>query len=167
MSRPSALFRSASACAGLLMWAAAGCSPAPAPAPVPPAPPAAAEHDAGHDHDHADHDHPETLDAGIAALKKRAAEVAEHVAEDRDHADDAVHAVAHLLEDLPSLVRESALAEDGKAAATKAIDELLECFEKLDAALHAAAGEGDSPAEVHASVAERIGAAIKALEEAK
>lgn len=165
MPRPSVVVRAASALVAPLAWAAAGCSPAPAP--TPPATPAAATHDADHDHEHADHEHPETLAAGIAALKKQAAEVAEHVAADRDRADDAVHAVAHLLDDMPGLVRESALAEDGKAAAMKALDELFECFDKLDVALHAAAGEGDPPAEVHASVAERIGAAIKALEEAK
>ena len=56
---------------------------------------------------------------------------------------------------------------EAKAAAAKALDEVFECFDKLDTALHAPAGEGDQPAEVHAGVKDRIAAAIKALEDAR
>lgn len=143
-----------------------GCAPPPAAPTKPPATKPPADHDHGHDHD--DHAHPETLAEGVAALAKVAADVKTHLAAgSRDAADEAVHALAHLLEDLQGLVRKSELAEEGKAAATKALDELFDCFDKLDAALHAKEGEGEPPAEVHASVADRIEAAIKALGEVK
>jgi hypothetical protein len=140
----------------------AGCSPTPAPAP------ARVTHDDhdhdGHGHDDQDHDHPTTLAGGIAALAKAAAAVKAHLAEDAaDEADDAVHTLGHLLEDLQGFVRKESLPAEAKAAATKAIDELFECFDKLDTALHAEPGKGDPPREVHASVADRIEAAIGSL----
>jgi len=117
-----------------------------------------------HDHDHHDHDHPKTLAEGVAALGKAAAAVKDHLAADaRDKADDAVHELGHLLEDVQGLVGTSDLAADAKKAATAAVDDLFDCFDKLDTALHAEPGTGDSPAEVHASLAERVEAAIKAL----
>lgn len=124
----------------------------------------AAAKPAADDHDHADHDHPKTLAEGVAALGKAAAAVKDHLAADaRDKADDAVHDLGHLLEDVQGLVGTSDLAADAKKAASAALDDLFDCFDKLDTALHAEPGKGDSPAEVHASLAERVEAAIKAL----
>lgn len=131
---------------------------------------AAADHDHGehdHDHDHGDHEHPRTLSEGVKNLAALAASVKQHLAaESRDEADEAVHGLGHLLEDLQGLVRTSDLAAEAQAAATKALDELFECFATLDAALHAEPGTGDAPADVHASIAKRIEAAIGALESA-
>lgn len=142
----------------------------PADAGKPAAKPAADDHDHDEaakkdaDHDHADHDHPKTLAEGVAALGKAAAAVKDHLAADaRDKADDAVHDLGHLLEDVQGLVGTSDLAADAKKAASAALDDLFDCFDKLDTALHAEPGKGDSPAEVHASLAERVEAAIKAL----
>lgn len=119
-----------------------------------------------HDRDHADHDHPDTVAEGVAELRAICARVKEHLAaDDRDAADDSVHGLGHQLEDLQGLVRTSGLAADAKKAATKAIDDLFDCFDKLDTALHAKPGESTSAAEVHASIAARVEAAIKALEE--
>ena len=142
----------------------AGCSRTPAPAPVA----AHGSHDDhdhdGHDHGDHDHDHPTTLAGGIAALAKAAAAVKDHLAADAaDDADDAVHELGHLLEDLQGFVRTEGLPAEAKAVATQAIDELFECFDKLDTALHAEPGNGDPPKEVHASVAGRIEAAIGSL----
>lgn len=148
--------------AGLL----AGCSPAPT---VPSAAPATQTVPDDHDHEHADHehDHPTTLTAGIAALATAATAVETRLAaDDRDEADEAVHELGHLLEDLQGLVRKESLPADAEAAASKAIDELFECFDTLDTALHAEPGKGDPPNEVHASVAKRIEAAIGALRSA-
>lgn len=120
-----------------------------------------------HDDEHADHKHPETLAAGVAELETVLESLGKHLAADaKDDADDAVHAVGHLLEDLEGLVAKGTLAADAKAAATKAIAELSECFDKLDVAFHAAEGESEPPAKVHASLAERITAAVKSLKEA-
>lgn len=174
----------------LVVAVLAGCSPAPPARPVAAAKPHAhadhdhddddhgdhdhdhadrdaksADHD--HEHDHGDHDHPATLAEGIRALARTAASVKEHLAaESRDDVDDAVHAVAHLIEDAQGLVQKSGLADDAKAAAAKALDELFDCFDKLDTALHASPGEGESPADVHASVAKRVEEAIAALRQA-
>lgn len=149
-------------------------------APVRPAPTAAKPAAVGHDHDHGDdhdhdhapakdhdhggHAHPGTLAEGVDALAEVAAGLKDHLAADaREAADDAVHGLGHLLEDVQGLVNESALADDAKAAATKALDDLFESFGKLDEALHAEPGKGDSPADVHASIAKRVEDAIAAL----
>ena len=159
----------------------AGCAPPPATPPEATPVPAATEQkpaapesaapatpaDGKHDHDdHADHEHPQTLAAGVAELETTLESLGKHLAGDaKDEADDAVHAVGHLLEDLEGLVAKSSLEADAKAAVSKAIAELYECFDKLDVAFHAAEGESEPPAKVHASLAERIAAAVKALKE--
>jgi hypothetical protein len=144
----------------------AGCAPA-----APP-PRAVATHDHDHDHgthDHGtkgghDHEHPTTLAAGLVELEKLLGTVGEKLgAGAKDAADDAVHAAGHLLEDLRGLLQKADLAADVKEAGTKALDELFECFDKLDTALHAGADAKESPAEVHASLEERFKAALAAL----
>lgn len=149
----------------IVVAVASGCGPAPEPAVT--SPPAAVQgHDHEHHHAHDSHDHeePGTLAAGIAELASALAAVKAHLAADaRAEADDAVHAVGHLLEDLQGLVRTSNLAEDATKAANAALDELFECFGELDSALHGEPGQGPSPAEAHASIAARVDEAIEAL----
>jgi hypothetical protein len=146
---------------------AAGCGPWSA---APPTGTSTAPADHGHeDHDHGDHEHahPTTLAEGVAALAWTAGVVKDKLAAGAaDEADDAVHDLGHLLEDLQGLVRKEEIPAEAKASATKAIDELFECFDKLDTALHAEPGAGDAPKDVHASIAERIEAAIGALRQA-
>lgn len=146
---------------------ASGCSSS-----APPAAPAAAtpsaEHDHsehGHDHDEHEHDHPESFAAGIAQLQATVAAVKDHLAVGAtDAADDSVHALGHLIEDVQGLLSKEKLGEEAKATAAKALDDLFECFDTLDTALHAPEGTSQPPAEVHASLAERIDGAIKALQ---
>lgn len=127
-----------------------GCAPA-----APPAPKAglavarpAADHDHDHDHaakekddhDHDDHDHahPETLAAGVAELTKMWGGIKAALKGGKlDEADDMVHDVGHLLEDLPELLAKSKPSEDVAEAGKKAIDEVFACFEAIDTALHA------------------------------
>lgn len=138
--------------------AAVGCKPAG----NPPAAQPAADHDHAHD-DH--HDHPETLAAGVAELRKVAATIAAELSSgSREAADDAVHEVGHLLEDLSGLVADAKVPAELAATAKQAIADLEESFGKLDEALHAAEGQGESPAEVHASVKDRIESALGTLE---
>jgi hypothetical protein len=163
----------------VLGLAASGCSPtAPTAVKTAPAPATAHEeshdhdHDHGHDHDHdhghAEHDHPETLAEGIAQLAEAAAAVEKHLAAGAtDAADDVVHGVGHIIEDIQGLMPKENLSAEAKAAAAKALDEVFECFDKLDTALHAPAGKGEPPAEVHAGLKDRIANAIKALEDAR
>jgi hypothetical protein len=136
------------------------------------APPAAgtgqkAAHGHDHNHDHADHDHPETLAEGVAQLAEAAAAVEKHLASGAtDAADEVVHGVGHIIEDIQGLLPKENRTAEAKAAAAKALDEVFECFDKLDTALHAPAGKGEPPAEVHAGLKNRIDAAIKALKDA-
>lgn len=149
----------------LVAFAASGCGPA-APKAVKPAP--AKPHDHDHGHDHADHKHPKTLAEGIAQLAEAAAAVEKHLAAGAmDAADDVVHGVGHIIEDIHGLLPKENLSADAKAAAAKALDEVFECFDKLDTAFHAPAGKGPPPAEVHAGLKDRIKAALEALEKAR
>lgn len=179
MTHPFDVRRAFAAAAIMAMIVSAGCQrtpEAPRTSGSETAAPAVTDHDHGHDHDHehADHDHdhgdhaqPRTLSEGTKQLAALAASVKQHLAaEAREDADAMVHELGHLLEDLPELVRTSDLAVDAKAAATKALDELSECFMAVDESLHGEPGQGKPPAEVHASVAKQIEAAIAALESA-
>lgn len=152
--------------AALVLLAAAGC------APPRESPPAAAAGDGGHPehgheaHAHHDHDHPETLAAGVAELRSSVSKLEEALASDSpDAADEVVHAVGHLLEDLRGLIAGSALAAEGRAAASSALDELDECFGAIDEAFHAGESAAEPPAKVHAGMAERIAGALRKLEE--
>lgn len=138
--------------------AAVGCKPAG----NPPAAQPAVHQDHAHD-DH--HDHPETLAAGVAELRKVATKIAADLSGgSREAADEAVHEVGHLLEDLSGLVADAKVPAELAATAKQAIADLEESFGKLDEALHAADGQGESPAEVHASVKDRIESALGTLE---
>jgi ElaB/YqjD/DUF883 family membrane-anchored ribosome-binding protein len=146
----------------ILGWSAAGCAPAAKPKEQPKA--AAG----GHDHDHGDHDHPETIAAGVAELESTAKDIATKLATgSQEAADDALHAAGHLLEDLQGLLaKEKDLSAEAKDAGKKSLDELFECFDKLDTAMHAGADEAKTTvADVHASVKERIETAVKSLKE--
>jgi len=139
----------------------AGCAPA-----ARQAAPTATKHD-DHDHDHADHAHPETLGAGVTELAAAVAALKAKIGSDREAADTAVHDIGHLLEDLRGLLPKAGLAAEAQAAAGKALDDLEESFGKLDEALHAAEGEGASPADVHSSISDKVEGALAALREAK
>jgi hypothetical protein len=80
---------------------------------------------------------------------------------ERDKADDKVHAVGHLLEDFEGLLakEEAAAQEVGK----KATQEVFECFDVLDTALHGA--EDDLKKIDLDKLGERLEAAIKTLTE--
>lgn len=154
---------------GLLALAAvlvaAGCS-----RPAAPRSGAATKAGSGHDHDHGHeaHDHPESLAAGVAQVKQAAADVKDHLAKGANEAaDDVVHGMGHLVEDIEGLLSTEKLSDAGKAAVKKALADLFDCFDKLDTALHAPPGKGDAPADVHASLSQRIEDAIKALEAAR
>lgn len=149
-----------------------GCSSASPPA----APATQSKHDDhahDHDHDHGhddDHAHPKTLAEGVSGLQKLFAGLKTALAPekvDADDADEAVHGIAHLLEDLRGIAAKATLGDDAKAAVTKALDELEDCFGKVDEAFHAGDDPAEPPAKVLASVVERIEAAIKTLEEVK
>ena len=169
-SSPRPFLLTASVAATILAWTAAGCAPAPT---KPAAPPAAAGEkakagDKDHDHDHGDHDHPETLAEGVAELEATAKDIATKLAGgSQEAADDAIHAAGHLVEDLRGLLeKEKDLSAEARDAGKKTLDELFDCFDKLDTAMHSGADEAkEKVAEVHASVKEKIEAAVASLKE--
>jgi hypothetical protein len=147
-----------------------GCDSAAPPArPVRPAVPAAqvttdhADHGhAHHGHEH-DHDEPTSFVDGVAKLRSLGDDLAEKLADNAgEAADDAVHDIGHLLE----AVREFATKEGLSDAASKGLDELEECFGKVDEAFHSGDANAD-PKKILASVRERLEAAFKALAEIK
>jgi soluble cytochrome b562 len=126
------------------------------------------DHDHDHDHGHEEHHRPESLAAGIAQVKRAAADVKAHLANGANEAaDDVVHGMGHLVEDIDGLLSKENLSDAGKKAVKKALEELFDCFDKLDTALHAPPGKGEAPADVHASLSQRIEDAIRALEAAR
>jgi len=152
----------------VLGLAASGCSPTAVKTAPAPATTHEESHDHDHGHDHGEHDHPETLAEGVAQLAAAAAAVEKHLAAGAtDAADDVVHGVGHIIEDIQGLLPKENLSAEAKAAAAKALDEVFECFDKLDTALHAPAGKAEPPAEVHAGVKDRINAALKTLGDAR
>jgi hypothetical protein len=183
--RPSVVL--STLCAGVCLsgLGPVGCAPAAKQEAATTKPAAKADHDHEHDHDHADekkaakpaakggddhddHKHPETLAEGVKELEQLVGSVKEHLAADaKEKADDAVHLVGHLLEDVEKLVPAAKLSAEAEAGVKKAVEELYDCFDKLDVALHAEAGKADAPAAVHKQLAERIEAAIKQLKDAK
>lgn len=112
---------------------AGGCAPAKPPQAKPVATTAA--HD--HAHDHGEHTSHDTLAGALAELEKICANVKQELgAKNLDKADGHVHMVGHLVDDMHRLVGSATLNDDAKVAATKALDEIFEAFDKLDTALH-------------------------------
>lgn len=150
--------------AGLL--GTSGCAPATAPVAVKPS---TAEHEHGHgeddhddhdhDHDHDDHDHPATVADGLDELESVCRQVKESLAAgDLGKADDAVHMAGHLVEDLHKLVADW----KPETGATKALDDIFECFDAMDTVLHS--GDEESARKLdYATYGPRIEAAIEAL----
>jgi hypothetical protein len=77
-------------------------------------------------------------------------------AKDTNKADDAVHEVGHVLEDIPELAKE-AVDEAQHADLKKDVEELFDHFEKLDDEIHS--GKEVS----YDAVGEKIDAAIERL----
>ena len=78
-----------------------------------------------------------------------------------------MHGVGHIIEAIQDILPNENLSDEAKAAAMTALDEVFDCFDKLDTALHAPAGTGAPPAEVHAGIKDRIKAALEALEKTR
>lgn len=148
-----------------LSMTATGCGSPTPPAGAPqPGAASTAAHSDDHGHDHGDHVHPATLAEGVEQLQKALATITTSLATGaKDEADEAVHEVGHILEDLEKLVEKQTVTAELKETGRAALAELTDCFDKLDQALHAAEGEGESAVQVLGSVTERIGNAIVSL----
>jgi hypothetical protein len=157
-------FRLFGPCAALmLLLGVVGCGTSAPPATVRPATaPATAHEDHDHDHGHP-HDEPDTFAAGVAKLKALGEDLADKLADDAGAAaDDAVHGIGHVLEAVRELAAKEGLAD----AASKGLDELEECFGKVDEAFHSGDDKVD-PKQVLESMKQRLEAAFTSLQEVK
>lgn len=145
----------------LLLGTVPACGPSTCSAPQVRPAPVAAGGTADHDHDHDGHDHapPASFADGVAKLETLARDLAGTMS------DEGVHEIGHLLEEVREAAKKlpSSPADDA-AAITKALDELEECFGKVDEAFHAGDEKVD-PKQVLESVKERIDGAFKVIRE--
>lgn len=121
--------------------------------------------DHGHDHGDEAYESPNTIAAGIAELEKLCAAVKAELADgDHDDADSKVHMAGHLLDDLRVLVTDAKPAADVEKAAKKSLDDIFDCFDKMDTALHSAV-EAERKSLDYADHAATIEGAIKNLKD--
>jgi len=119
------------------------------------------DHDHGHDHEH---EMPKTIEEAIAGLKQIGAKVEKELtAGSAEKADDLVHSVGHLIEDLHEKIAAAKIGEKAKAAAKAAADEIYDAYDAIDEALHAA--EDEVKKFDFKQFAPKIEAATKQLEE--
>jgi|694.fasta_scaffold14508_5 hypothetical protein len=143
----------------LLVGLVPGCGPSTCSAPQ--ARPAAVGGHADHDHGHDGHDHapPAGFADGVKRLETLSRDLADSIS------DEGVHEFGHLLEEVREAAKQlpSAPAAD-VATITKALDDLEECFGKVDEAFHSG-DEKIDPKQVLESVKERIEGAFTAIKE--
>ena len=95
-----------------------------------------------HDHDHHSHELPATVEAAIAQLKDVTNKVRKAInSGETEKADDLVHSIGHLIEDLNAKIAAAKLDEKVKEAATAASDTIFAAYGEIDNALHAAEDE--------------------------
>jgi hypothetical protein len=102
---------------------------------------------AGHEHcdhegcDHHDHAHraqPEDFAAGVAALQQHHGTIRDSLrAGQIAKADEAVHAIGHLLERLPALAEEAGLSGEAVASVRSAAEKMFAAYAEIDHAIHA------------------------------
>ena len=141
-----------------VLFSVQGCAPTPPAQPASTATANQATHGHGHDHDEHGHDHdehghdhdehghdhdegahaaPATMEFAVEDLKELCASVKKSLADGNvKGADVYVHKVGHLVEDIRKFVDSGKFSEDVKVAKNKALDEIFDCFDKLDAAIH-------------------------------
>ena len=133
-----------------------GCGPSTCSAPQ--APSAAVGGHADHDHGH-DHAPPASFADGVTRLETLSRELADSIS------DVGVHEFGHLLEEVREAAKKLPAAPAADVATiTKALDDLEECFGKVDEAFHSGDGKVD-PKQVLESVKERIEGAFTAIKE--
>jgi hypothetical protein len=149
----SVICRASAAMTAAVVWLMVGCAPAKAPQAKPAATASSHDHaddhahdpvkksgaddDHAHAHDHGEHTAHDTLAGALAELETICASVKEELGKKNlDDADGHVHMVGHLVDDMHRLVGSAKITDDAKAVAKKALDEVFECFDTLDTALH-------------------------------
>jgi hypothetical protein len=119
--------------------------------PPKPAEPKTGEHQHEHEHEH----HFASYSEAVAGLDEEIGEVKDAAeAGDLAKADEPVHHVGHILDDLSKLAEKDGIAPDEIKGAK---DELFDCFAKIDAKIHGGTGS------TYDELADRIAAAMDTL----
>jgi len=127
-----------------------GCEPA-----KPKADAGAGSADHGHNDEHA---HSETLADAVKELEGICAAVkAAFAKDDADAADEPIHDVDHVLQEIPELAAKSKLDDAGKAEVKTAVDSMLKAFEAIHDGMHGGTGKK------YSDVADTIESALKTL----
>lgn len=135
----------------VLALAIVGCEPA-----KPKTETGAADH--GHDHE-GEHAHAETLAEAVQELDGICAAVkAAFDKNDADAADEPLHDIGHVLEEIKALAKTSKLDDAGKAEVETAANNLLDAFGALHDGMH-----GGTTGKKYADVADAIETAKKTL----
>lgn len=98
------------------------------------------DHDHGHthDHDHGHHELPADFAAAVGALGQYHATVRDALAAGQiPRADEAVHAIGHLLEALPTLAEQAGVTGEAGEAVRSAAESMFAAYGQLDQAIHA------------------------------
>ncbi len=96
------------------------------------------DHDHGHSHDHGHHELPADFAAAVAALGQYHATVRDALAAGQiPRADEAVHAIGHLLEALPALAEQAGVTGEAGEAVRSAAESMFVAYGQLDRAIHA------------------------------
>ncbi len=105
-----------------------------------------------------DHHAPETLADGVKELIELRDTIRDSFAKkDLKLADESLHEIGHLLEEVPGLALKASLTKEQSETLKKTTDELFDLFGKIDEKMHG--GKGMS----YEEAAAKIDAAIKAL----
>jgi outer membrane murein-binding lipoprotein Lpp len=111
-------------------------------------------------HDDNGEKHAETYAAAVDNLNELATSIKEALtANDEDKAHDPLHKIGHVLEEIPALANKESFNDEDKEAIKKAVDELFDCFGKLDEKMHGKEGA------TYDEVANRIEQALATLQE--
>ena len=95
-----------------------------------------------HAHEHADFVPAKTIAEAIARVKAFGSKIAKALADkEMEVADDLVHSVGQVIEDLHEKIAAAELDEKARKAAAAAADSIFDAYEKLDSALHGAEEE--------------------------
>ena len=88
------------------------------------------------EHEHAE-ERPETFSAAVAELKEHAPEIKDAFQAGKpEDADEALHHVAHMLEEMPTLIDGSTLTAEQKTEAKDVSERLFDDYDKLHAVSH-------------------------------
>lgn len=115
---------------------------------------------AGHDHD-GEHAHAETLEEAVKELQGICASVKSAFDKnDAEAADEPMHDVFHLIEEVKELTKTSKLSDADKLEVDTAANNLLDAFDALHEGMH-----GGTTSKKYTDVADAIDASLKTLSE--